>query len=72
MPRYFLELGYSGEHFSGFQMQHNAVTIQSEMERALQVFFRQNIALTGSSRTDAGVHAQQNFFHFNLEKPFPQ
>ena len=72
MPRYFLELGYRGEHFSGFQVQHNAVTIQSEMERALQVFFRENIALTGSSRTDAGVHALQNYFHFDLEKSFPQ
>ena len=72
MPRYFLELGYRGEHFSGFQVQHNAVTIQSEMERALQVFFRENITLTGSSRTDAGVHALQNFFHFDLAKSFPQ
>lgn len=71
MPRYFLELGYRGEHFSGFQVQHNAVTIQSEMERALQVFFRENITLTGSSRTDAGVHALQNFFHFDQDKPFP-
>ncbi len=72
MPRYFLELSYKGEEFSGFQVQHNAVTIQSEMERALHVFFRENIALTGSSRTDAGVHALQNYFHFELEKTFPQ
>ena len=72
MPRYFLELSYRGEHFSGFQVQYNAVTIQSEIERALQVFFRENIVLTGSSRTDAGVHALQNYFHFDLDKTFPQ
>lgn len=65
MPRYFLELAYKGTQYSGFQVQENAVTIQSEVEKALQVFFRKEITLTGSSRTDAGVHALQNFFHFD-------
>lgn len=72
MPRYFLELSYKGEGYSGFQVQQNAVTIQSEVEKALAVFFREPIALTGSSRTDAGVHALQNYFHFDLSMEFPQ
>lgn len=72
MPRYFLELSYRGTHFSGFQVQQNAITIQSEVEKALAVFFREQIVLTGSSRTDSGVHALQNYFHFDLEKRFPQ
>ncbi|MEN9686069.1 MAG: tRNA pseudouridine(38-40) synthase TruA [Bacteroidota bacterium] len=63
MQRYFLELAYKGTRYSGFQVQQNAVTIQSELERALAVYFKEPFSLTGSSRTDAGVHANQNFFH---------
>jgi tRNA pseudouridine38-40 synthase len=64
--RYFLEVGYKGTKYSGFQVQQNANSIQGEVERALSVILRQSVALTGSSRTDAGVHALQNFFHFDL------
>lgn len=67
MTRYFLEVAYKGTHFSGFQLQENAVTIQSEVERAIQVLERRPVRLTGSSRTDAGVHALQNYFHFDFE-----
>jgi tRNA pseudouridine38-40 synthase len=56
-----------GTRYSGFQVQLNTLTIQSEVEKALQTFFSQKIMLTGSSRTDAGVHALQNFFHFDTE-----
>ena len=67
MPRYFLELAYKGGNYSGFQIQDNAGSIQEEVEKALAVFFRTSIGLTGSSRTDTGVHALQNFFHFDYE-----
>lgn len=67
MPRYFLELSYKGTAYSGFQVQENAPTIQFEVEKALHTLFRQTFALTGSSRTDAGVHAFQNYFHFDTE-----
>lgn len=52
-----------GGRYAGFQVQKNANTIQAELEKALQIYFKVPIALTGSSRTDAGVHALQNFFH---------
>jgi tRNA pseudouridine38-40 synthase len=67
MHRYFLEVAYKGTNYSGFQVQHNANTIQGEVEKALAILFRQQINLTGSSRTDAGVHAMQNFFQFDTE-----
>ncbi len=70
MSRYFLEVAYKGKGFSGFQIQQNAVTIQSEIENALLIYCKQSIELTGSSRTDAGVHATQNFFHFDSDKIF--
>ncbi len=69
MPRYFIEVSYKGTAYSGFQVQQNAVTIQSEVEKALRIFFKQTFSLTGSSRTDAGVHALQNYFHFDTNHP---
>ena len=68
MARYFIEVAYKGTRYSGFQIQENAVTIQSEVEKAFQTFQRVPVQLTGSSRTDAGVHAIQNFFHFDFEE----
>jgi len=65
MPRYFIEVSYKGTNYSGFQIQQNANSIQSEVTRALKIFFKKDFELTGSSRTDAGVHALQNFFHFD-------
>lgn len=67
MPRYFLELAYKGTAYSGFQSQHNAHTVQAEAEKAFAVLQKQAVVFTGSSRTDAGVHARQNFFHFDYE-----
>lgn len=69
MERYFIEVAYKGSDYSGFQVQENARTIQSEVTRALETFYRQKFVLTGASRTDAGVHALQNFFH--LDSPAP-
>ena len=66
LQRYFLEVSYKGEGFSGFQSQDNAVTIQSEIEKAFTILQRAPIEMTGSSRTDAGVHALQNFLHFDF------
>ncbi|MBS1655892.1 MAG: tRNA pseudouridine(38-40) synthase TruA, partial [Bacteroidetes bacterium] len=67
MPRYFLEVSYKGDNYSGFQVQENANTIQGEIEKALAILLKQQVILTGSSRTDAGVHALQNYFHFDIE-----
>lgn len=67
MPRYFIELGYKGTNYSGFQAQQNANTIQAEVEKALGIYLRENFELTGSSRTDTGVHAKQNYFHFDAD-----
>lgn len=69
MPRYFIEVAYNGTNFKGFQIQPNAPTIQGELERALKTFYKADIQLTGSSRTDAGVHGLQNFFHFDSHLP---
>lgn len=68
MPRYFLEVGYKGTAYHGFQVQENAPTIQFEVQRALKILLKEEVILTGSSRTDAGVHALQNFFQFDYDR----
>lgn len=71
MPRYFLEFSYLGTNYSGFQFQINAISVQQKIEEALEVVLRKKVRLTGSSRTDTGVHAEQNFAHFDFEEKFP-
>jgi len=65
--RYFLEVAYRGTNYSGFQSQKNANTIQAEIQKAFKTILKKELELTGSSRTDAGVHAYQNYFHFDIE-----
>jgi len=68
MRRYFLEVAYKGTNYSGSQVQQNANSIQAEIEKAFAVLQSGEVSLTGSSRTDAGVHALQNFFHFDYSE----
>jgi len=67
MSRYFIEVSYDGALFGGFQIQSNCETIQGEVEKVFETFFRTTFPLTGASRTDAGVHALQNFLHFDTD-----
>lgn len=66
MTRYFIEVSYLGTGYAGFQIQENAHTVQAEVERALEVLLKRPVTLTGSSRTDAGVHAEQNYFQVDI------
>lgn len=71
--RYFLELAYKGSKYHGWQIQANAHAVQAELNMALSLILREPIETMGSGRTDTGVHARQQFAHFdyagNLEKP---
>lgn len=67
MPRYFIEVSYKGTNYAGVQIQQNANSVQAEIEKALEIYFRNQFELTCSSRTDAGVHALKNYFHFNSD-----
>ena len=69
MARYFIEVAYLGAAYAGFQVQENTATVQSEIDKGLSMILRAPVATTGSSRTDTGVHARQNFLHFDFEGP---
>lgn len=66
--KYFLEFSYKGTRFHGWQIQPNAHTIQAEINRALKYVLGQETDTIASGRTDAGVHARQQFLHFETEK----
>ncbi len=65
--RYFIECSYRGTQYCGWQIQNNAQTIQEEIEKALSTILKIKIDITGSSRTDTGVHAVQQMAHFEVE-----
>ncbi len=63
--RYLIECSYKGTEFHGWQIQINAMSVQEQIEKALSVLLKQKIEIAGSSRTDTGVHAFQQFAHFD-------
>jgi len=67
MTRKFIHLSYKGTHFSGWQIQPNAPTIQDEIEKALSLLYNSKIDIVGCGRTDAGVHASKFYCHCDLE-----
>lgn len=69
--RYFLTLSYRGTRYAGWQSQPNATTVQSVIEAAMSTVARENIAITGCGRTDAGVHARYYVAHFDAQNELP-
>jgi len=64
--RCFLSVAYNGTSYHGWQIQHNAHTVQGTIEKALTTLLRKEVKIFGSSRTDTGVHATQQFAHLDL------
>ena len=68
MTRYILEVMYDGTHFHGSQLQGNLPTVQLALNTALSILLKEEIVTFGASRTDEGVHALSNFYHFDTER----
>lgn len=64
-------VSYDGTDFSGFQVQPDQVTIQGTIEEALHRITGETIQISGSGRTDAGVHALGQVFHFDTASGIP-
>lgn len=65
MERVLLKISYLGTAYHGWQVQPNGVTVQQVLQSCIEGMFKQKISLTGCSRTDAGVHANEFFCHFD-------
>ena len=64
MFTYQITVEYLGTNFVGWQFQKNGLSIQEVLETALSKYLKENIRITGSGRTDSGVHASEQSAHF--------
>lgn len=58
---------YDGTTFAGWQSQAGGVAIQDAIEARLAAILHAPVRIHGSGRTDAGVHARGQVFHFDAE-----
>lgn len=62
-----LEVAYNGAPFCGFARQEGGLlTVQGELEDALRLLYKRDVATTCAGRTDAGVHALGQVVSFDL------
>lgn len=66
-----LTIEYDGTNYCGWQLQHNATSIQEVMEQALSKLLGAATRLHASGRTDAGVHARGMVACFTTDKRLP-
>lgn len=66
-----LVIEYDGKEFNGWQKQPNKLNIQGEIERAIKQITGEEVDLTASGRTDAGVHALGQVANFKTNSNIP-
>ena len=69
---YKLTLAFDGSGYSGWQFQKNAVTVQGTLTSCAKNFFGDDVSVTGCSRTDSGVHAENYVCNVKTEKNVPE
>ncbi len=72
MKRVLLTISYDGTAYHGWQVQPNGITVQQTMQDALEKLLGSRPAVTGCSRTDAGVHAKEFCCHLDCEERIPE
>ncbi|NLD25959.1 MAG: tRNA pseudouridine(38-40) synthase TruA [Acholeplasmataceae bacterium] len=65
--RYKCTCSYDGSLFHGFQIQKDLRTVQEEIENVLLIINKKKTIIYPSGRTDTGVHALNQVFHFNSD-----
>ncbi len=70
--RILLRISYLGTNYHGWQVQPNGMTVQQCMQDALEAVYKFRPALTGCSRTDAGVHANEFYCHYDTDIYIPE
>ena len=60
---------YDGTDYAGWQTQSGGGSVQNAICEALAEIFKTGVEIYGSGRTDAGVHAMEQVFHFDFDWP---
>ncbi|EKU48899.1 tRNA pseudouridine(38-40) synthase TruA [Staphylococcus massiliensis] len=63
--RVLVNISYHGGGYLGFQIQNEGRTIQQQFEKILKRMHKRHVRIHPSSRTDRGVHAIEQYFHFD-------
>lgn len=71
MRNLLMKVNYDGTHYDGFQTQPQGNTIQDKLEHAILHLTGETLKITGSGRTDAGVHAYGQPFNFITSSQIP-
>lgn len=71
MRNLLFKIAFEGSTFHGWQQQENAVTVQGELKDAFKRLTGEDVNITGCSRTDAGVHANEYFFNVKTDATIP-
>lgn len=72
MKRVLLTIAYDGTDYHGWQVQPNGLTVQKCLQNALERLLGSRPAVTGCSRTDAGVHAREFCCHLDCDESLPE
>ena len=67
MFNYLIKIEYEGTNFVGWQSQKNGTSIQDSIEKALKKVLKKKVRVTGSGRTDKGVHALSQYANFQSD-----
>lgn len=71
MKRIMLTVAYDGTNYCGWQIQPNGNTIEAELNKHLSELLKEEIQVSGASRTDTGVHALCNLAVFDTNARMP-
>lgn len=66
-----LVVAYDGTDYCGWQVQPNGITVEEVLNRELSRLLKEEITVTGASRTDSGVHSLGNVAVFDTDTRMP-
>ncbi len=65
--RFKVTVAYNGANFVGWQRQNKGKSIQKTIEDVISIIEKRPVEITGAGRTDSGVSAMGQVFHFDSQ-----